>query len=267
MAVIYFRGSVEDAKEAVVTVVRSVTGSSQERADLAKSVFTAIGLQALSDVKDDFVRKAQGQTGEDGITWPKLSRKYLAYGRRFGTGEAASLKRDAGLGKGNRHRGLLTKAQDKRWKQIFASRLARFAASMDIGAAKARAAQIAWATLKKEGAKTKLMVFGDRQAEILRDTGVLLNSLSPGQVSIGNSEYTPPGDQIFNLTASGVIVGTNVPYAAVHQFGSKKKGIPARPFLPTDKNPPCDAWLTRWREVAQDGIKLAIEKNLEDRSG
>lgn len=262
MPKIFFRGSLEQAKEAVLTVVRSITGNSQEKAAAAKSVHTAIGLQALSDIKDDFVRKAQGQTGEDGITWPKLSRKYLAYGRRFGKGEAAALKKAAGLGRGHRHRGLLTKAQDKRWKQIFASRLARFAASMDIGAAKARAAQIAWATLKREGAKTKLMVFGDRQAEILRDTGVLLNSLSPGRVSAGNNEYLPPADQIFETTISGVIVGTNVPYAGVHQNGSKKRNIPARPFLPTEKNPVCDAWITRWVDVARDATQVAIEQSL-----
>ena len=264
MAKIYFRGSWEEAKEAVATVVRSVTGSSQDKANLARSVFTAIGLQALSDIKDDFVRKAGGATGEDGVTWKKLSRKYLAYGRRFGDGEAAGLKRGAGLGPGNQHRGLLTEAQDKRWKQIFASRLARLSASMGFGEAKARAAQIAWAQLKREGAKTKLMVYGDRQAEILRDTGVLLESLSPGQFSPGESEYSPPADQIFDLTSSGVIVGTNVPYAAVHQNGSKKKNIPARPFLPTERNPPCDAWLTNWTEVASDGIQLAIETSLGD---
>lgn len=37
------------------------------------------------------------------------------------------------------------------------------------------------------------------------------------------------------------MIGTNVPYAAIHQFGGKagrgrKVDIPARPFLPMDKN-------------------------------
>jgi phage virion morphogenesis protein len=43
------------------------------------------------------------------------------------------------------------------------------------------------------------------------------------------------------IGANSVKVGTNLPYAAVHQYGSKKtKGrgsnIPARPYLPIDSN-------------------------------
>tara|TARA_R110000787_G_scaffold102886_3_gene209098 strand:- start:136 stop:585 length:450 start_codon:yes stop_codon:yes gene_type:complete len=144
---------------------------------------------------------------------------------------------------------------------IFATRLARLSASMGVGAAKARAAQIAWATLKAEGAKTKLMVFGDRQAEILRDTGVLFNSLSPGRLG-GSGDYAPPADQIFDLVSTGVIVGTNVPYASVHQRGSKKKNIPARPFLPTAKNPACPEWIKRWVEVGSDATHEAITQSL-----
>ena len=262
MPKLYFRGSIDQAREQIYLVVRSICGNSKAKEKAARRVHTAIGLQALSDIKDDFVRKARGETGEDGVKWPKLSRKYLAYGRRFGKGEQAALKRSAGLHQGHRHRGLLSAAQNKRWKQIFATRLARFAASMSLEAAKARAAQIAWAQLKREGAKTKLMVYGDRQHEILRDTGVLLNSLSPGRIG-GDSEYEPAEAQIFKLVSSGVIVGTNVPYAAVHQNGSKKKNIPARPFLPTESNPACPEWIKRWTEVGRDATRFALIESLE----
>ena len=79
-----------------------------------------------------------------------------------------------------------------------------------------------------------------RQGQPLRDTGRLRGSISPA------------------ADASGVTVGTNINYAAVHQFGAtikpKKAGgrlvfpgagkmifarqvtIPARPFLPLDGN-------------------------------
>lgn len=262
MPKIYFRGNIEQAREQVYLVVRSICGNSKAKELAARRVHTSIGLQALSDIKDDFVRKAQGGTGEDGVKWPKLSRKYLAYGRRFGDGEKQNLKQAAGLGLAHFQRGLLTDAQNKRWKKIFATRLARLAASMSIGDAKARAAQIAWAVLKREGAKTKLMVFGNRQVEILRDTGVLLNSLSPGKIG-GDSQYDPPESQIFKLVASGVIVGTNVPYAAVHQNGSKKKNIPARPFLPTAEKPACSEWVNRWAEVGRDATRFALIAALE----
>ncbi len=242
-------------RSAVVSVVRSISGHENTQLQAAEAVHTAVGLAALSDIKADFVRKSRGETGEDGVKWARLSPKYLAYGRRFGTGEKAALKKAAGLGPGNRFRGLLTSAQDKRWRQIFARVVARLAASMGLGAAKARAGQIAWTVLKSDGAKTKLEVFGDRQHEILRDTGVLLNSLSPGQFEV-SGQYIPVADQIFALTASGVIVGTNVDYSSVHQNGSTKKNIPARPFLPTDGAP--QAWQERWTNVAALAVRNSL---------
>ena len=225
--------------------------------EAAKTVHTAVGLAALSDIKDDFVRKAKGGTGEDGETWPPLSREYLAYGRRFGGGEKAQLKRDSGLGKGHRHRGLLSAAQDKRWKVIFASNLKRFAASMPLGAAKAKAAQIAWATLKREGAKTKLEVFGGRKVDILRDTGVLLNSISPGRLQTEGG-YVPPADQIFDLTESGVVVGTNVKYARRHNRGTGN--MPKRQFLPVNGAP--QVWVDRWAKVAAQVTSSIIRRRI-----
>ncbi len=170
----------------------SGTGGQPDRsrccaAEIVQGVFLAIGFAALSDIHADFVRKARGDVGEDGNKWPRLSPKYLAYGRRFGPGEQSRLKAAAGLGRANSkapggNSGLLTASQLKRWRQIYGTRLARFAASMPLAQAKAKAAAIAWATLKAEGAKTKLEVYGNRQVEVLRDTGILLNSLSMGQM-------------------------------------------------------------------------------------
>jgi phage virion morphogenesis protein len=59
--------------------------------------------------------------------------------------------------------------------------------------------------------------------------------------------------------ASSVAVGTNVKskkgfaYAGVHHFGSKKKNIKARPFLPVDKN-----------GTIEKGLKEDILDALED---
>lgn len=258
MTQLYFRGNRALVKDAIIVVVRSISGNDQTHLQLAKTVHTAVGLAALSDIKDDFVRKARGEVGEDGNQWPPLSPKTLAYSRRFGPGEKAELKRAAGLGRGHNRRGLLSAAQDKRWRQIFAHTFKRLVLSLDIATAKARAAGHAWNVLKREGAQTKLDVFGNRAHEILRDTGVLLNSLSPGELSAGSTDYTPVANQIFALTGSGVIIGTNVPYASVHQHGSKKKGIPARPFLPKPKAP--QVWVSRWSRVATLTISTAIRQ-------
>ncbi len=264
-SVVYFRGSRQQAKEIVYQLAGMLTGKVRDSANIAKGVFLAIGFAALSDVKADFVRKARGGRGEDGETWPKLSKAYLAYQRRFGPGEQKALKAAAGVGAAQRfgvagNKGLLTKAQQKRWNGLFARLLARYLLSMPAGEAKARAAQVAWATVKREGAKTMLEVYGNRTVEILRDTGILLNSLSPGRIA-GDSYEKPSGDggaeQIFETIANGVIVGTNVPYAASHNYGDAKRGIPKRQFLPPV--PPA-AWVDRWLGVANDALLAAARR-------
>ena len=256
---IFLRTSREATKQAIIDVIKSVGGSASAHTELARGVHTAVGMAALSDIKNDFITKARGGTGEDGITWPPLSPKYLAYNRRFGPGERAGLKKAAGLGRGNNNRGLLSKAQDRRWRQIFASVFARLSASLPEAAAKARAGQAAWATLKREGAKTMLEVFGNRTVEILRDTGVLFNSLSVGEIA-PSGDYSPPADQIFALTESGVIVGTNVVYARAHNRGVPSKNLPARQFIPVDGAP--QVWLDRWQATAATAVSAAIQHAL-----
>ena len=57
---------------------------------------------------------------------------------------------------------------------------------------------------------TLLMKYGGRQVDILRDTGLLLNSLSPGVVS---------AEQVFKVAPGTVIVGTNRKWAYCHHYG------------------------------------------------
>jgi hypothetical protein len=269
---VYFRGSREEAKNVVRAVVQAVTGNGPDIGDTAKGVFIALGFAALSDIKADYVRKARGEVGEDGVKWAPLKPETLAYSRRFGKGEAAALKRAAGLGRGHRFapvgKGLLNAAELKRWKKYFAQALAWLVTKVPIEQAKGIAAGMAWNKIKAEGGKTKLMVFGNRPHEILRDTGVLLNSLSPGEIGGDGTIYTAPqpgegGGQIFSLLANGVIVGTNVKYAATHQYGDPKRKIPARPFLPT--NAP-RAWLRRWNGVVATSIESGLKRALRGKN-
>lgn len=259
-----YRGTVESARGLALELVQTLAGEVPDRYGIARGVYWALGQAALTDIKRDFIRKARGHTGEDGRKWPALSREYLAYGRRFGKTEQAKLKKAAGLGK--RHsfapggnKGLLTKEQLAQWRYLFATKYARLALSMNDGEAKARAAQYAWAVMKRRGAKTKLEVFGNRTVEILRDTSILLNSISPGELTpAGYEKPTEPGgdQQIFDLFAGGVIVGTNVPYAATHNFGDPNRGIPERRFIP---DPVPDAWLERWGEIVGQAFLAAAQ--------
>jgi hypothetical protein len=262
MATVQFRGTRADVTRIAVQLAAILSGRQADTQDIAKGFLNTLGFAALTDIKDAYELKADGGTDEMGIKWDRLSKEYLAYGRRFGPGEQKKLKGSAGLGKGHRtapgdKKGLLTTQQLKQWRQIYSQVLRRFQLSLGESEAKSRAAAIAWVVMKKRGAKTKLEVFGNRQVQILRDTGVLLNSLGPGLLS--GASYSPPQDQVFQVLPGEVIVGTNVAYAGSHQRGDTKRGIPARPFLPDDKHPVPDVWWQRWVVLANKALAAGAE--------
>ena len=266
--IITFRGARAEAARIVRATVASLVGAA--RTEVAQGVFIAVGMAALSDIHADFIRKARGEVGEDGNRWKRLDPKTLAYSRRFGPGEQAALKRAAGLGPANRFapgngKGLLTAAELKRWRKYYAMHLGRLAARYPLAQAKAIAAGIAWNKLKEEGAKTKLEVYGNREHEALRDTGVLFNSLSVG--SISGSQYRKPSknggeEQIFEMLENGVVIGTNVAYAKTHNEGDRKRGIPERRFLPKDDQVP-DVWLDRWLNAGMRALSVGIAQSIE----
>jgi phage gpG-like protein len=86
---------------------------------------------------------------------------------------------------------------------------------------------------------------GKGGAEILRDTGRLLASLTPGQA--GNVQRTEPG---------AVVIGTNVKYAVFHHHGTAK--IPQRRLWPDPQK-----WPARWRAAlarqARDGLAKVLD--------
>jgi hypothetical protein len=209
--------------------------------EIGRGVRLRMGVALLSQVQQSFLEKSRGGTGSDGIKWKPLSPATIA--QRRTTREE---RRTLGI-TGRRERGLLTPAQNRRWKGIFASRLAKLMAQgMAAGEAKAIAAKIAWAVLKSEGAQTKLAVLGSRKVDIGRDTGILFRSLTPGV------EDRPSGspDQIFDADSPGaVIVGTNVAYASdFHKV---------RPLWP-DTIPP--EWMRAVNAAAARGIALGLAK-------
>ena len=110
-------------------------------------------------------------------------------------------------------------------------------------AAMGRAAQIAWAKLKAMGAHTKLDVLGGRKVDVLRDTGELLASFSPG---IGDQVSNADG-QIVRLKPGEITVGTN----------KKPWHHKTRPFWPADGNLP-QSWWNSMQEEAAGGIQDAV---------
>lgn len=239
---VFFVGARREAVAIVQAVVDSLTGANGENADLAVAVKNAVGFEALADVTDDFLVKSRGGTGVDGVKWAPLAPATLAYGRRAPRGR--------GFAPGGKD-GLLTAAQLQRWRDIYGSRLERLALSLPPGDASSFAAAIAWTEIKKEGGKTKIGEYANRPHEIGRDTGVLLNSLSPGELSA--TTYTNPtteggSDQVFQPLENGVVVGTNVAYASA--FAKKRPIVPSR--IP-------QSWLDGWVRVANRALAAALQ--------
>ena len=106
----------------------------------------------------------------------------------------------------------------------------------------------------KSGQKppTRQEYFGGRQVDILRDTGKLLRSLTPGIEEPPTLAGNP--DQIVRTGAGNLIVGTNVPYAEHHQKGTPN--MDARPMWPQDGSIP-DAYVPAISKAAIRGLLAA----------
>lgn len=207
------------------------------------AMMTAVGVEALSIIREAYIEKARGGTDEAGLSWQKLSPRTIAYGRRHGA--TLARKRKAAAKAGRPGRPLLTAAQDRLWKGVFASTARRLTLAGEKNA-NANAAALAWRLVKAAGGKTILSEYGGTKVEILRDTGRLLASLSPG---------TP--DNILRVGPGEVSVGTNVVYARTHHEGRGK--VPARPLWPELDSWP-QAWWDRLEEVVADGVAGMVRR-------
>lgn len=242
-----FRGDRRTFAERLRELVGALAGerAPEELRGIVLGLYLRIANSVLSNVQQAFVVKSRGGVGSDGIKWPALKRSTIAQ-RRLGKGEKKAL----GIG-GRRVRGLLTPAEDKKWRQIFGTRLASLLVKgVPPGEAKGIAASIAWAELKKDGAKTKLDVLGSRQVDMLRDTSELFRSLQPG---VGERESNADGQIIELQEGSGyIVVGTNKkPW---HHAGVPGK-LPARPLWPLDGSLP-----EPWAQAASDALTSGMPK-------
>ena len=240
--VVRFRGTRAEAVSRIAATAASLaTGG-----PALLGVQLRMGVALLSKGQQSFLILSRGGVDPDvGYAWKKLSPQTIA--RRPVSRDE---KRSLGI-TGRRLRGLLTPAQDKRWKAIFGSRAAKLILQgMSEGAAKALAAQIAWAVLKSEGAMTKIGTLGTRVVDIGRDRGLLYRSLAPGV----DDRPSGAAGQIFETPPGAVIVGSNVDHAS--HFHA------VRPLWP-EQIP--DRWLAAVSTAAAKGLAAAIMRELEGR--
>ncbi len=265
---IYTTATRADIRSLAALLPEIMSGRAPDRLGIRHGFSMRLAVAFLSKIKQAFIVKSRGGTDEAGIKWPPLTKAYVAYQRRFGKGEKSALKKAARLGRANSRApggkdGLLTAAQERLWWQIYRRNLAWLAAREPLAEAKGHAAAIAWNELKKQGAKTKLEVFGNRQVEILRDTGILFNSLSPGELreSGPDATYSPPGgegggEQIVRDGPGHLIVGTNVAYAAAHHHAKTPNRL--RRLWPDGGSIPA-AWMDDFAKKAAGGLRKAVE--------
>lgn len=178
---IQWHGDAESAREFVTELPALLAGRAPDPTGIAEGILLGMGMALLGEVQRDFITKARGGVGRDGIKWEPLKEETVRR-RRKGKGKA-------------------THAGD---------------------------------------------------VEILRDTGELFRSLTPG--------INPPG-QIADISPGLVKVGTDKkPW---HQHGNDN--LPARPLWPQDGSIP-EAWLPAlWQSLA-DGI-VAVARFWAGRGG
>jgi hypothetical protein len=236
-----FSGSRREAEAYIRQLPGMLAGTIPDPVGLSRRLQLRAGVALLSQIQQDFITKSRGGTGRDGIQWPPLKPETIA-ARRTTKGEKKSL----GIGKGERPS--LTAAQDAAWRKKFASVLAWAVAEMGEAEAKAYAGRVAWHHVKTAmGAKTVLELLGSRQVDMLRDTGELFRSLTPGVAD------RPEEGQILRPEAGRVVVGTNKkPW---HHEGTST--IPARPLWPLDGSIP-SAWWPAINNAITSGISEAI---------
>lgn len=249
MPTVYVHATRPQIRQMMRVAIGALAGNHADATGQVRQLMLAMGMEAMSIVKEAFLVKAAGGTDEAGLTWPPLSPKTIAYSRRH---PGLTAKRNAATAEGRPGRPLLTKAENDRWKKIFAGRVHAYQKKgASLKEAKAHAAATAWMILKAEGGKTILGEYGDTKVEILRDTGLLLNSFSPG---------VPSKEQILRTEPGAVILGTNRKGAADHHRGIPGR-LPQRRLWPEVSSWPA-AWWDRIAGVLRQGTISLVTRML-----
>lgn len=236
-----------------------LSGRTSDKHQIARGFMLAVGNAALHDIHQAYLVKAAGGTDEMGIKWPPLSPKTIAQ-RRVGP-------RDVRKNPEIKER---KKIVDREYRK----NLRRLKMSLPESQAKRRARQLAERTATRETGKTKFDTLGTRRVEILRDTGVLLNSLGPGELFVSGTTpiYNKPsgegGDQqVMEPLPGSIIVGTNVRYADYHQSREPRTRLPRRQFLPDDEQQIPTQWWDNWTDAGALALEASAAMLFEENSG
>ena len=222
-------------------LVTSLPATARAGGHIADAMMVRAGMALLGRIRAAFVVKARGGTDEAGLSWKPLSPKTIAYGKTRQRGRGGRTR--AERGRDTHPSQALNQRQQARWWEVYRRQLAIYRGD------RGHAAAVAWLVLKREGAQTLVDKYGHRQVEILRDTGLLLNSLSPG---------IQGGDQVFRVFGGGAVVGTNRKGAAAHHRGIPGR-LPQRRLWPEPRDWPGSWWRGIIDQIKQGVVDIFLE--------
>ena len=221
--------------------------ASRSRSNLNACLLNHLAYNLFQKIGRSYELKADGKSDQFGMSWKPLLPATIA-ARPVTPADFAHARVKKG------QRGILTSAENKKWKAIFWKKYAKLRLTMGDAKAKQSAARMAWAILKAAGAKTRLSVFGRRKVKILRLSDRLYDSLCAGTLS-GN-RYYKPREQIFDYLNGELTMGTGVPYSS-HQ--NKRRRL-----IPSMTNMVRGGWVRDAMKASAKGLTQVLIERLQN---
>jgi hypothetical protein len=232
---------------------RVLSGRMPDPTGAVRGLQLAMGTALLGKVREAYVLKAQGGTDDMGVSWPPLAASTLALRRKVSGAKAVARLAAAYAGL-PAHRRRQVREQYRRLLRLYrddaGGAAARRAARGLLRRLRAHLPPSRYKRLEAElraapaAERARRLALAGAHAEVLRDTGRLLNSLSPGVRSADRVLRAGPGE---------VVVGSNVAYLKYHQSARPRRRkadgtprLPRRQVLPDAGRPVPRAW---WRAV------------------
>lgn len=237
METLKWSGSLAELEARLKLLPAALAGKVPQAYRSATAVGEVIGIEALTLVREDFIKKSRSQPGVDGRRWVPLTpetiiaRKHKELGRRSRDNPRPSLS--SGL--------------DKLWRSTFMQALPKGKTYATATAdQKQQAAVHAWAVVKSKGGVTLKELYAKAEVAIGIDNGLLVQSLQPGGPR-----------NIMDPTPGNVRIGSSVNYAGYFHGGQPTKRVPARPIAPKELPEP---WGLRIADVMKGAVVDVVKE-------
>ena len=230
-----------------------IDGSKKPRTVAERYLVNAFWAEIIQSIFDSayeqYKVKSTGSADDLGIAWDDLHERTKAYYKKS---VRKSLTKNQKAKQRAGGRGLLTAAQNKKWRQVYSISIKtqtkndKESATPEI---KRIAAGKAWNYVTSAGAETYKEVLGNAKVPIGIEDSVLLDSLKPGEIS-GSKYHRSNKYQIVKRgVGSGELeLGTSVSYA--NEFAMRRE------FLPKDFG----AWFEKAVLRAKDKLEEILEE-------